>query len=51
MTACAVFGRLGFRDTCDNCSIETVARRQDQPTVDVIDAFNAAILPKAGSPQ
>ena len=47
----AVFDSFGFRETCDDCSIETVARRQDTPVLDVIDALNTAILSSPESPQ
>lgn len=47
----AVFERFGFRDTCDDCSIEIVARRQDLSVLDVIDALNSAILRPSEKPQ
>ncbi len=38
----AVFESLHFRGACDDCDIETVARRNGQNTLDVVDALNAA---------
>ena len=38
-----VFERLGFRDVCDDCSLETVARRQGISPYDVLDALRLAI--------
>lgn len=37
-----VFDSLRFRGVCDDCDIETVARRNGQNVRDVIDALNAA---------
>ena len=43
-----VFEQLHFRFTCDDCDIETVARKNGQRVQDVIDALNeAAFGPKA----
>ena len=43
-----VFEQLHFRHTCDDCDIETVARKNGQRVQDVIDALNeAAFGPKA----
>ena len=43
-----VFEQLHFRSTCDDCDIETVARKNGQRVQDVIDALNeAAFGPKA----
>ena len=38
----AVFESLHFRAVCDECDIETVARRNGQNAADVIDALNRA---------
>lgn len=38
----AVFESLHFRGVCDDCDIETVARRNGQNVRDVVDALNAA---------
>jgi len=40
----AVFEELGFRPSCDDCDIETVARKTGVPSVDVVDALNRAIF-------
>lgn len=37
-----VFESLHFRGVCDDCDIETVARRNGQNVRDVVDALNAA---------
>ena len=36
----AVFEEFGFRVACDDCDIQTVARKNGQNTVDVLDALN-----------
>jgi hypothetical protein len=36
----AVFERYGFRDVCDDCSIELVARRQGLSPFDVVNELN-----------
>jgi hypothetical protein len=42
-----VFESLHYRDTCDDCDIETVARKNGLNVRDVIDALNeAAFGPK-----
>jgi hypothetical protein len=38
----AVFESLHFRHTCDDCDIETVARKNGLSTPDVIDSLNQA---------
>ena len=43
-----VFEELGFRASCDDCDIETVARKNGLKTLDVLEALNqAAFGPKA----
>jgi len=37
-----VFEELGFRSPCDDCDIETVARKNGLNLSDVIDALNRA---------
>lgn len=37
-----VFEELGFRPSCDDCDIETVARKNGLSSQDVIDALNRA---------
>ena len=45
-----VFERFRFRAACDDCDIETVARKNGYHTPDVLDALNqAAFGPKADS--
>ena len=39
-----VFADLHFRDTCDDCPIETVARKNGLNVRDVVDALNAAVF-------
>lgn len=43
----AVFERLGFRDICDDCSIEVVARKQGLSSADVVSALNTAAFGRA----
>jgi hypothetical protein len=38
----AVFENLHYRAVCDDCSIETVARKNGLDVRDVVDALNAA---------
>jgi hypothetical protein len=40
----AIFQELGFRDACDDCSIEIVARRQGLKPVDVVDELNRSVF-------
>jgi hypothetical protein len=42
-----VFETLGFRDSCDDCSIETVARKYGLSSRDVVEALNQTLLKKA----
>ena len=37
-----VFEELGFRSSCDDCDIETVARKNGLNTMDVVDRLNRA---------
>ena len=47
-----IFEQLHFRDTCDDCDIETVARKNGLKTPDVVDALNqAAFGPNAEDSQ
>jgi len=44
-----VFEELGFRSTCDDCTIEVVARKNGLNVMDVVDSVNqAAFGPGAG---
>jgi hypothetical protein len=38
----SVFEQFGVRPVCDDCDIETVARKVGQNTRDVVDALNQA---------
>lgn len=40
----AVFDELGFRPSCDDCDIETVARKNGVSSLDVIEALNRAVF-------
>lgn len=42
-----VFEALHFRYTCDDCDIETVARKNGLATSDVIDTLNQAAFGRA----
>lgn len=43
-----IFEALHFRASCDDCDIETVARKNGLKTADVVEALNqAAFGPKA----
>ena len=37
-----IFEELGFRSTCDDCDIETAARKNGIPSLDVVAALNRA---------
>ena len=37
-----VFDSLRFRDSCDDCTIETVARKNGLQIPDIVDALNRA---------
>lgn len=44
----AIFEQFRFRPACDDCDIETVARRNGLNSLDVVEALNqAAFGPKA----
>jgi hypothetical protein len=43
-----VFESLGFRSSCDECDIETVARKYGISSVDVVAALNQAVFPSKG---
>ena len=40
----AVFEELGFRASCDDCDIETVARKNGLSSQDVVEALNRAVF-------
>ncbi len=43
-----VFDEFGFRPICDDCDIETVARKNGVSSLDLLEALNrAAFGPKA----
>ena len=45
-----IFEQLHYRAACDDCDIETVARKNGLNVLDVVEALNqAAFGPKAGS--
>ena len=39
-----VFEELGFRASCDDCDIETVARKNGVSSQDVVEALNRAVF-------
>ena len=44
-----VFEQLGFRPVCDDCDIETGARKNGLSSLEVVEALNRAVFgPKAG---
>jgi hypothetical protein len=44
-----VFEQLGFRPSCDDCDIETGARKNGLSSQEVVEALNRAVFgPKAG---
>jgi hypothetical protein len=45
-----VFERLGFKEICDDCPIEMVARRQGLAPADVVADLNAAAFGGAAQP-
>lgn len=45
-----IFEELGFRSSCDDCDIESVARKYGIPSQDVVEALNHAIFKSKGSP-
>ena len=38
-----VFESLGFRDPCDDCSIEQVSRKYGLQSAEIVDALNRAL--------
>jgi hypothetical protein len=38
-----VFEEFGFRSSCDDCDLETLARKHGLSSVDVVEALNRAI--------
>ncbi len=40
----AVFEQFAFRPSCDDCDIETVARKNGISSQDVVDALNRAVF-------
>ena len=47
----SIFESFGFREVCDDCSIEIAARRQGIALLLVMDALNWAIVSPTGSPE
>jgi hypothetical protein len=39
-----VFDDFGFRHVCDDCDIETVARKNGASSADLLDALNRAVF-------
>ena len=39
-----IFDSFAFRASCDDCDIETVARKNGIASMDVVDALNKAIF-------
>ncbi|MCS6953245.1 MAG: hypothetical protein RMK57_07140 [Bryobacterales bacterium] len=39
-----IFERLGFRSSCDDCSIEVVARKYGLSPADIVEALNEAVV-------
>jgi hypothetical protein len=46
-----IFEELHYRAVCDDCDIETVARKNGLRVQDVVDALNAAAFGPAGDTQ
>jgi hypothetical protein len=46
-----IFEALHFRSTCDDCDIETVARKNGLKTPDVIEALNQAAFGSQSEPE
>ena len=46
--AVPVLERLGFRESCDDCALEVVARRQGLSTADVVEELNRAAFGSSG---
>ena len=47
----SIFENFGFREVCDDCSIEIVARREGIAVFQVVDALNWVVISPAGSPE
>ena len=45
-----VFANLGFRDVCDDCAVELVARRAGLSPSDVIETLHSVIFQREGHP-
>lgn len=45
-----VFERYGFRASCDDCSIEQVARKYGLDPLDLVSELNAALLARFAEP-
>jgi hypothetical protein len=45
-----VFEELGFRASCDDCDIETVARKNGISSSDAVDALNRAVWVSVAPP-
>jgi len=45
-----VFEELGFRASCDDCDIETVARKNGISSSDAVDALNRAVWVSVARP-
>lgn len=43
----ALFESFGYRDICDDCALEVVARKHGRPPLDIVDALNWAVFGKA----
>jgi hypothetical protein len=46
-----LFEGFGFRSACDDCDIETGARRNGLNTLDVVEALNRAAFGRKADPQ
>jgi hypothetical protein len=45
----AVFDSFGFRSACDDCDIETLARKHGLSSADIVEALNRAIYGSAAT--
>jgi hypothetical protein len=43
-----IFEEFGFRQACDDCSIDVVAQRQGLRPFEIVDRLNWAIIPQPG---
>jgi hypothetical protein len=46
-----VFEGYGFRDSCNDCSIEVVARKYGLKSADIVEALNEAVFGPKPSPE